>query len=110
MLFLVTLHYKMRGRPAQARALPEPGPKTEARHVPWDGQGQDFLGPKNSNFFWPGPNPARPVKCSGLVASSDWEGAEHLAAAVNSPELKSAPDKSRDSTRGLPANILIADQ
>jgi hypothetical protein len=61
MLFLVTLHYKMRGRPAQARARPEPGPKTEARHVPWDGHGQDFLGPKNPDFFpaRPEPGPAR---------------------------------------------------
>jgi hypothetical protein len=34
MLFLVTLQYKMRRRPAQARDRPEYGPKTEARHVP----------------------------------------------------------------------------
>jgi hypothetical protein len=73
-------------------------------------RGRIFSARKTRIFFRPGPNPARPVKCSGLVASSGWEGAEHLAAAVNSPELKSAPDKSRDSTRGLPANILIADQ
>jgi hypothetical protein len=46
MLFLVVLHYKMRGRPAQARARPEPGPKIEARRVQWDGHGQDFFGPK----------------------------------------------------------------
>jgi hypothetical protein len=57
MLFLVTLHYKMCGRPAQARARPEPGPKTEARHVPWDGHEQDFLGPKNPNFFSAQPEP-----------------------------------------------------
>jgi hypothetical protein len=60
MLFLVTLHYKMRGRPAQARARPEPGPKTEAQHVPWNGHGQDFLGPKNPDFFRHGPNPPGP--------------------------------------------------
>jgi hypothetical protein len=24
---------------------PGPGPKTEARHVPWDGHGQDFPAP-----------------------------------------------------------------
>jgi hypothetical protein len=29
---LVILHYKTRGRPAQARARPE-----NSRHVPWDG-------------------------------------------------------------------------
>jgi hypothetical protein len=43
MLFLAILHYKICGRPVQARAQPEPGPKTEARRVPWDGRGQDFL-------------------------------------------------------------------
>jgi hypothetical protein len=43
MLFLVVLHYKMRGRPAHARAWPEPGPKIEARRVQWDGYGQDFF-------------------------------------------------------------------
>jgi hypothetical protein len=48
MMFLVLLHYKMCGRPA-----PKPGPKTEARHVPWDGHGQDFLSPKNFGFFGP---------------------------------------------------------
>jgi hypothetical protein len=42
MLFLVVLHYKMRGRPAQARAQPEPGPKIEARRTQWDGHGQVF--------------------------------------------------------------------
>jgi hypothetical protein len=46
MLFSVVLHYKMRGRPAQARARPEPGPKIEARCVKWDGHGKDFFGPK----------------------------------------------------------------
>jgi hypothetical protein len=46
MLFLVVLHYKMRGRPAQALARPDPGPKIEARRVQWDGHGQDFFGPK----------------------------------------------------------------
>jgi hypothetical protein len=51
MLFLVTLHYKMRGRPAQARARPDPGPKIEAQHIPWDGHGQDFLGPKTLGFL-----------------------------------------------------------
>jgi hypothetical protein len=66
--FLVTLNYQMRGRSAQARAQPEPSQKTEARHVPWDGHVQDFLGPKNPNLFRPGPNPAWPVKCSGLAA------------------------------------------
>jgi hypothetical protein len=50
MLFLVVLHYKMRGRPAQAPARPEPGPKTEARHISWDRHGQDFLSPKNLFF------------------------------------------------------------
>jgi hypothetical protein len=46
MLFLVVLHYKMCGRPAQARARPEPGSKIEVRYVQWDGHGQDFFGPK----------------------------------------------------------------
>jgi hypothetical protein len=46
MLFLVVLHYKMRGRPAQARARPEPGSKIEARCAQWDGHRQDFFGPK----------------------------------------------------------------
>jgi hypothetical protein len=50
MLFLVISHYKMRGRPVQVRAQPEPGPKTEARHVPWDVHGQDFLGQKTWVF------------------------------------------------------------
>jgi hypothetical protein len=60
MLFLVVLHYKMRGRPAQARARPEPGPKIEARCVQWDGHGKDFFGPKKQKYFQPDPNPARP--------------------------------------------------
>jgi hypothetical protein len=38
MLFLVVLHYKIRGRPAQARALPE--------NVQWDGYEQYFFSPK----------------------------------------------------------------
>jgi hypothetical protein len=46
MLLLVVLHYKIRGRPAHARAGTEPGPKIEARRVQWDGHGQDFFGPK----------------------------------------------------------------
>jgi hypothetical protein len=43
MLFLVTLHYKICGRPA-------PSPKTLARHVPWDDHGQNFLNPKNQSL------------------------------------------------------------
>jgi hypothetical protein len=39
MLFLVVLHYKIRGWPAQTRARPEPGPKIEARRIQWDGHG-----------------------------------------------------------------------
>jgi hypothetical protein len=39
MLFLVVLHYKMRGRPAQARVRPEPGSKIKAQCVQWDGHG-----------------------------------------------------------------------
>jgi hypothetical protein len=50
MLFLVTLHYKMCGRPAQTRARPEPAAKTEARHVPLDGHCQDFLSLKTQVF------------------------------------------------------------
>jgi hypothetical protein len=46
MLFLVVLHYKMRGPPAQAWARPEPGLKIEARCVVWDGDGHDFFDPK----------------------------------------------------------------
>jgi hypothetical protein len=56
MLFLVVLHYKMRGRPAQARPRPEPDPKIEARHTQWDGHGQDFSARNNRNFL----SPARP--------------------------------------------------
>jgi hypothetical protein len=46
MLFLVVLHYKMRGRPPQARARPEPDQKIEARCVQWAGHGQNLFGPK----------------------------------------------------------------
>jgi hypothetical protein len=46
MLFLVVLHYKMCGRPAQAQARPEPSPKIKGRRVQWDGHGQNFFGPK----------------------------------------------------------------
>jgi hypothetical protein len=46
MLFLIVLHYKMRGRAAQARARPEPNPKIKAQRVQWDGHGQDIFGPK----------------------------------------------------------------
>jgi hypothetical protein len=65
MMLLVVLHYKMHGR----RARPDPGPKTEAQHVSWDGHGRDFLNPENLGFFRPGPNPSRPMKCSGLLLS-----------------------------------------
>jgi hypothetical protein len=64
MLFLVVLHYKIRGRPAQARARPEPSPKIEARRVLRDGHGQDFSARNNIDFF-----AARPEKCSGLSTS-----------------------------------------
>jgi hypothetical protein len=40
---------------------PGPDPKTEARHVPWDGRGYDFLNPENPDFFRLDPNPARPM-------------------------------------------------
>jgi hypothetical protein len=50
MLFLAILHYKMRRRPAQAWARPEPNPKIEARHVQWDGHGQIFS-TRNNRFF-----------------------------------------------------------
>jgi hypothetical protein len=50
MLFLVVLHYKMRGQSAKARARPEHGPKIEARRVQWDGHGQDFW-PEITEFF-----------------------------------------------------------
>jgi hypothetical protein len=53
MLFLVVLHYKIRGRPTQARPRPEPDPKIEARRVQWDGHGQDFFRPEITNFFSP---------------------------------------------------------
>jgi hypothetical protein len=39
MLFLVILHYKMHGRPTPSQGRAKPGPKTEARHIPWDGHG-----------------------------------------------------------------------
>jgi hypothetical protein len=38
-LFLVVLHYKMRGRP-------EPDPKIEARCIQWNGHAQEFFGLK----------------------------------------------------------------
>jgi hypothetical protein len=38
-LFLVVLHYKMRGRP-------EPDPKIEIRCIQWNGHGQEFFGLK----------------------------------------------------------------
>jgi hypothetical protein len=53
MLFLVVLQYKMRGRPAQTRARPEPGPKIEARCVQWDGHGRIFSARNNKKFFSP---------------------------------------------------------
>jgi hypothetical protein len=56
MLFLVVLRYKMCGRPAQARARPEPDSKIEARCVQWDGHGQDFFRPEMTEFFF---SPAR---------------------------------------------------
>jgi hypothetical protein len=51
MPFLVVLHYKVRRRPAQARARPEPSPKIKSRPVQWDGHGQDFLAWNNRIFF-----------------------------------------------------------
>jgi hypothetical protein len=60
MLFLAILHYKKHGRPAQARARPEPGPENKARSCPWDGRGQDFLSPKTRVFSTrPEPGSAR---------------------------------------------------
>jgi hypothetical protein len=72
MLFLVILHYKMRKRPAQARARSEPGPKVESQHVPWTVMGRIFSARKTRVFFSTGPKPdtARPVKCSGLVTAA----------------------------------------
>jgi hypothetical protein len=68
MLFLVVLHYKMRGRPAQVQARPEPGPKIEARCVQWDGHGHDFLARNNKNFSArPEPSPARKMLRSTSV-------------------------------------------
>jgi hypothetical protein len=67
MVFLVVLHYKIRRRLAQAQARPEPGPKTEAWQVPWDGHGRDFLTLKKSGFFRPNRNLPRSAKCSGLL-------------------------------------------
>jgi hypothetical protein len=58
MLFLVVLHYKMRGGPPK----PEPGPKINAQPVQWDGHGQEFSSRNNKKTFRPGPNPARPEK------------------------------------------------
>jgi hypothetical protein len=63
MLFLVVLHYKMCGRPAQARAQPDP--KIKARCVQWDGHGQDFFRPEITEIFFspsrnrPGPKNAQ---------------------------------------------------
>jgi hypothetical protein len=58
MLFLVVLHYKMRGRPAQARARPEPSP---TRPVGWSWAG--FFRPEITEIVF---DPARPEKCSPL--------------------------------------------
>jgi hypothetical protein len=41
----------------------------------WDGHRQDFSTRNNRNFFRPGPNPARPEKCSPLVhGCTQWIG------------------------------------
>jgi hypothetical protein len=64
-LFLVVLHYKMRRRPAQARARPEPDPKIKAQRVQWMVMGSIFSA-RVTKKFRPGPNPARPEKCSPL--------------------------------------------
>jgi hypothetical protein len=70
MLFLVILHYKIRGRPAQARARHELSPKTKARCVPWTVMGRIFSARKTWFFSArPEPNPA--LKCSGLVSGLD---------------------------------------
>jgi hypothetical protein len=72
MLFLVILPYKTRGRPTQARAWPEPDPKTEARHVPWDSHGQDFLDPKKTRIFPARPGPTRGMLRSNWTQSTVW--------------------------------------
>jgi hypothetical protein len=65
MLFLVVLHYKMRGRPAQARVRPEPDRKL--RPDASSGMVMDrIFRPEITDFFQPGPNPTPPKKCSGL--------------------------------------------
>jgi hypothetical protein len=64
MLFLVVLHYKMRGRPAQARA-------EKLRPDASNGMvmGRIFSAQSNTIFFRLGPNSARPEKCSPLFIS-----------------------------------------
>jgi hypothetical protein len=51
MLFLVVLHYKMRGRAAQARPPPEPDTKIKPRRVSGMVMGRIFLARNNINFF-----------------------------------------------------------
>jgi hypothetical protein len=57
MLFLVVLHYKIRGRPA-----PSPSPARKLRPDTSSGMamGRIFSARNNINFFQPDPNPARP--------------------------------------------------
>jgi hypothetical protein len=60
MLFLVVLRYKICGRPGQAQARPEPGPKIEALHAHRMVMGRIFLS-EITEFFSarPEPGPAR---------------------------------------------------
>jgi hypothetical protein len=71
MLFLAILHYKICGRPAQVRAWPEPSPETEARRVPRDGHGQEFLGLKKPGFFGLARGMLRSISDTTASSSSD---------------------------------------
>jgi hypothetical protein len=68
MLFLVILHYKIRGRPAQARALPENWGPICPMGRSWAG----FSRPEKPGFFWaqPEPGPTREMlrsTCAPIV-------------------------------------------
>jgi hypothetical protein len=67
MLFLVVLHYKMRRRPPKPG--PGPSPARELRRDASSGMvmSRIFSTRNNRIFFRPGPNSARPEKCSPLL-------------------------------------------
>jgi hypothetical protein len=75
MLFLVVLHYKIRGQPAQARAGPSPARKLRLDVSSWMVMGRIFSARNNIIFF----NPARTEKCSGLERTITLPSGQHLS-------------------------------